>query len=84
MCVCVCILFISSFHHVKGVCLYEDLVILFDLVLQYLLQYIKHLAFNTAKHGWNVVISNHRGLGGVSITVSFSSSFLFILFFFIF
>ncbi|XP_059454695.1 LOW QUALITY PROTEIN: embryogenesis-associated protein EMB8 [Corylus avellana] len=30
--------------------------------------YIKHLAFSTAKHGWNVVISNHRGLGGVSIT----------------
>ncbi|KAM4123356.1 hypothetical protein ACB094_01G153100 [Castanea mollissima] len=30
--------------------------------------YLKHLAFNTAKHGWNVVISNHRGLGGVSIT----------------
>lgn len=30
--------------------------------------YIKHLAFNTAKHGWNVVVSNHRGLGGVPIT----------------
>ncbi|XP_050214365.1 embryogenesis-associated protein EMB8 isoform X2 [Mercurialis annua] len=30
--------------------------------------YLKHLAFNTAKHGWNVVVSNHRGLGGVSIT----------------
>ncbi|KAG7944026.1 hypothetical protein I3843_15G076600 [Carya illinoinensis] len=30
--------------------------------------YIKHLAFNMAKHGWNVVVSNHRGLGGVSIT----------------
>ncbi|XP_020552832.1 uncharacterized protein LOC105172536 [Sesamum indicum] len=22
-----------------------------------------------AKHGWNVVVSNHRGLGGVSITI---------------
>ncbi|XP_028805779.1 embryogenesis-associated protein EMB8 [Neltuma alba] len=30
--------------------------------------YLKHLAFSTAKQGWNVVISNHRGLGGVSIT----------------
>ncbi|KAI4346592.1 hypothetical protein L6164_007475 [Bauhinia variegata] len=30
--------------------------------------YIKHLAFNTAKRGWNVVICNHRGLGGVAIT----------------
>ncbi len=35
------------------------------------LQYIKHLAFDTAKHGWDVVVSNHRGLGGVSVTVSF-------------
>ncbi|KAE8714272.1 hypothetical protein F3Y22_tig00110198pilonHSYRG00102 [Hibiscus syriacus] len=31
-------------------------------------QYIKHLAFGFAKHGWNVVVSNHQGLGGVSIT----------------
>ncbi|XP_057973312.1 embryogenesis-associated protein EMB8 isoform X1 [Malania oleifera] len=30
--------------------------------------YIKHLAFNTAKHGWNIVISNHRGLGGIAVT----------------
>ncbi|XP_059631907.1 embryogenesis-associated protein EMB8 [Cornus florida] len=30
--------------------------------------YIKHLAFNIAKHGWNVVVSNHRGLGGISVT----------------
>ncbi|XVE60813.1 hypothetical protein DITRI_Ditri05aG0157100 [Diplodiscus trichospermus] len=30
--------------------------------------YIKHLAFGMAKLGWNVVVSNHRGLGGVSIT----------------
>lgn len=30
--------------------------------------YIKHIAFSTAKRGWNVVVSNHRGLGGVSIT----------------
>ncbi|KAL6209431.1 hypothetical protein ACLB2K_020373 [Fragaria x ananassa] len=30
--------------------------------------YIKHLAFNTAQKGWNVVVTNHRGLGGVSIT----------------
>ncbi|XP_011092322.1 phospholipase ABHD3-like isoform X2 [Sesamum indicum] len=31
--------------------------------------YVKHLAFSMAKHGWNVVVSNHRGLGGVSITI---------------
>ncbi|KAJ4701166.1 embryogenesis-associated protein EMB8 [Melia azedarach] len=30
--------------------------------------YIRHLVFSTAKRGWNVVVSNHRGLGGVSIT----------------
>ncbi|KAH0768283.1 hypothetical protein KY285_004154 [Solanum tuberosum] len=30
--------------------------------------YIKHLAFKMAKRGWNVVVSNHRGLGGVSVT----------------
>ncbi|XP_051123773.1 embryogenesis-associated protein EMB8 [Andrographis paniculata] len=30
--------------------------------------YMKHLVFNTAKNGWNVVVSNHRGLGGVSVT----------------
>ncbi|CAK7323586.1 unnamed protein product [Dovyalis caffra] len=30
--------------------------------------YLKNLAFNMAKHGWNVVVCNHRGLGGVSIT----------------
>ncbi|KAK6938507.1 Alpha/beta hydrolase fold-1 [Dillenia turbinata] len=32
------------------------------------LRYIKHLAFKISKHGWHVVVSNHRGLGGVSIT----------------
>ncbi|RVW75895.1 Embryogenesis-associated protein EMB8 [Vitis vinifera] len=35
--------------------------------------YIKHLAFKMAKSGWNVVVSNHRGLGGISVTVSFFS-----------
>lgn len=30
--------------------------------------YVKHLAFKMAKHGWDVVVTNHRGLGGVSIT----------------
>ncbi|PHT97748.1 hypothetical protein BC332_33310 [Capsicum chinense] len=30
--------------------------------------YVKHLAFKMAKSGWNVVVSNHRGLGGVAIT----------------
>ncbi|KAF5735403.1 putative alpha/beta hydrolase domain containing protein 1 3 [Tripterygium wilfordii] len=31
-------------------------------------KYLTHLAFKLAKSGWNVVITNHRGLGGVSIT----------------
>ncbi|KAK1391936.1 Embryogenesis-associated protein EMB8 [Heracleum sosnowskyi] len=30
--------------------------------------YLRHLAIYTAKRGWNVVICNHRGLGGVSVT----------------
>ncbi|XP_022727343.1 phospholipase ABHD3-like isoform X2 [Durio zibethinus] len=30
--------------------------------------YVKHLAFKVARKGWNVVVSNHRGLGGVSLT----------------
>ncbi|KAM3219543.1 embryogeneis-associated protein EMB8 isoform X1 [Capsicum annuum] len=30
--------------------------------------YIKHLTFKMAKRGWHVVVSNHRGLGGVSVT----------------
>lgn len=30
--------------------------------------YIKHFAFKMANCGWNVVVSNHRGLGGISIT----------------
>ncbi|XP_037407553.1 phospholipase ABHD3-like isoform X1 [Triticum dicoccoides] len=30
--------------------------------------YAKHLVHSMATKGWNVVVSNHRGLGGVSIT----------------
>ncbi|KAJ8749323.1 hypothetical protein K2173_018806 [Erythroxylum novogranatense] len=30
--------------------------------------YVRHIAFKMARHGWNVVVSNHRGLGGISIT----------------
>ncbi|XP_074263540.1 embryogenesis-associated protein EMB8-like [Silene latifolia] len=30
--------------------------------------YLKHLAYDTAKSGRNVVVCNHRGLGGVSVT----------------
>ncbi|XP_047321768.1 embryogenesis-associated protein EMB8-like [Impatiens glandulifera] len=30
--------------------------------------YLKHLAWGTAKSGWNAVITNHRGLGGISVT----------------
>ncbi|KVH88550.1 putative AB-hydrolase YheT [Cynara cardunculus var. scolymus] len=33
--------------------------------------YIKHLAFYMAKRGWNVVVSNHRGLGGVPLKSDF-------------
>ncbi|KAD4179405.1 hypothetical protein E3N88_27996 [Mikania micrantha] len=33
--------------------------------------YIKHVAFYMAKRGWNVVVSNHRGLGGVPLTSDF-------------
>ncbi|XP_044973879.1 protein abhd-3.2-like [Hordeum vulgare subsp. vulgare] len=32
--------------------------------------YAKHLVHSMARKGWNVVVSNHRGLGGVSITVT--------------
>ncbi|XP_070048707.1 uncharacterized protein [Nicotiana tomentosiformis] len=32
------------------------------------IQYIKHLASKMAHRGWNVVVINYRGLGGVSIT----------------
>lgn len=30
--------------------------------------YVKHLAFKIVKRRWKVVVSNHRGLGGISIT----------------
>ncbi|XP_020263571.1 protein abhd-3.2-like isoform X2 [Asparagus officinalis] len=30
--------------------------------------YMKHLVHSIANRGWNVVVCNHRGLGGVSIT----------------
>ncbi|KAL6192140.1 hypothetical protein ACLB2K_038527 [Fragaria x ananassa] len=33
--------------------------------------YIRHLTYNTFRLGWNVVVSNHRGLGGVPITSDF-------------
>ncbi|KAH7524926.1 hypothetical protein FEM48_Zijuj06G0171100 [Ziziphus jujuba var. spinosa] len=53
----------SALIDVKSTCLSE---VSDPLVKNFL--YIKHLAFNTAKSGWNVVVTNHRGLGGVSIT----------------
>jgi len=34
------------------------------------MQYIKHLVHRLAMQGWNVVVGNHRGLGGISMTVS--------------
>ncbi|KAJ6814558.1 embryogenesis-associated protein EMB8-like [Iris pallida] len=30
--------------------------------------YLRHIVHKTAKQGWNVVVGNHRGLGGMSIT----------------
>ncbi|KAF8717142.1 hypothetical protein HU200_026259 [Digitaria exilis] len=30
--------------------------------------YVKHMVYSIASKGWNVVVSNHRGLGGVAIT----------------
>ncbi|WOG88288.1 hypothetical protein DCAR_0207523 [Daucus carota subsp. sativus] len=30
--------------------------------------YVKHFAFKIVKRRWKVVVSNHRGLGGISIT----------------
>ncbi|KVH88552.1 putative AB-hydrolase YheT [Cynara cardunculus var. scolymus] len=30
--------------------------------------YIRKIAYAMAKHGWNVVVCNHRGLGGVPLT----------------
>lgn len=30
--------------------------------------YVKHFTYAIAKKGWNVVVSNHRGLGGISVT----------------
>ncbi|KAL5854426.1 hypothetical protein ACOSQ4_004228 [Xanthoceras sorbifolium] len=30
--------------------------------------YIKHLAFKIVRQGWRVVVCNHRGLGGISLT----------------
>lgn len=34
------------------------------------LQYLKHMAYKSGMMGWRTLVSNHRGLGGVSITVS--------------
>ncbi|KAL7585322.1 hypothetical protein Lser_V15G46187 [Lactuca serriola] len=30
--------------------------------------YMKEIAYKMAKHGWNIVVCNHRGLGGVPLT----------------
>lgn len=35
------------------------------------LQYLKHIAYKSGMMGWRTLVSNHRGLGGVSVTVSF-------------
>ncbi|CAN6459463.1 unnamed protein product [Victoria cruziana] len=34
--------------------------------------YIRHIVHQLSKQGWDVVVSNHRGLGGISITSSTS------------
>jgi predicted alpha/beta-fold hydrolase len=32
--------------------------------------YVKHIAYSSVMKGWRTLVANHRGLGGVSITVS--------------
>jgi hypothetical protein len=44
----------------------------------YLVQYIKHLAIRQNMVGMLLLAANHQGLGGVSITVSFSFFSLFL------
>jgi hypothetical protein len=34
---------------------------------------VKHIAYSSALKGWRTLVANHRGLGGVSITVSSKS-----------
>lgn len=41
----------------------------FILIHAIIMQYVKHCAVKMAKPGRNVVVINHRGLGGVSLTV---------------
>ncbi len=31
---------------------------------------MKHIAYSSVMKGWRTLVANHRGLGGVSITVS--------------
>ncbi|XP_047169924.1 embryogenesis-associated protein EMB8-like isoform X1 [Vigna umbellata] len=58
--------------HVEGVVCKDEstpiVVVIPGLTSDSSSAYLKHLAYHTAKCGWKVVISNHRGLGGVSIT----------------
>ncbi|KAH1191393.1 Embryogenesis-associated protein EMB8 [Glycine max] len=66
-----------STSHVSGDVASEDesvpiVVVIPGLTSDSSSQYIKHLAYHTAKRGWKVVICNHRGFGGVSITSGFS------------
>ncbi|XP_021895988.1 embryogenesis-associated protein EMB8 isoform X2 [Carica papaya] len=61
----------STLHKSDGVCKDDATpiaVVIPGLTSDSSSAYLKHLAFNTAKYGWKVVVSNHRGLGGVSIT----------------
>lgn len=39
------------------------------------LQYVRSLSLDSAKQGWNVVVCNHRGMCGISFTVSGAHSF---------
>ncbi|XP_048331927.2 uncharacterized protein LOC107408849 isoform X2 [Ziziphus jujuba] len=63
---------VSGAFHMNNVISKDDttpiMVVIPGLTSDSASAYIKHLAFNTAKSGWNVVVTNHRGLGGVSIT----------------
>ncbi|WJX20437.1 hypothetical protein P8452_09993 [Trifolium repens] len=63
----------GSVHHVDNVVTNDDestpiVVLIPGLTSDSSSPYLKHLAYHTAKRGWKVVISNHRGFGGVPIT----------------
>lgn len=80
------IFFARIIAHINLLCFFNRIAssccLLYDnLIIWCVSQYVKHLAYSMASHGWNVVVSNHRGLAGMSITVSSVLSAIFVLFF---